>query len=318
MSANRDGDGGATPRLLVLTTALLFSTGGAVIKATQFSGWQVASFRCGIAALALIVLMPSARRRWGRRTLWVGCAYAGALITYAVANKLTTAANTIFIYSTTPLYVLFLGPWLLGEPFQRRDLGFMAVFATGLALVFLDSPTAYETAPDPFTGNLVACVGGFCFALAVMGLRWLSRPAPGHRGSPTGALVAGNLIAFLACLPLALPVSGVAATDWVLVTFLGVFQIGLAYGLLTAALRRVPALETSLLLLIEPVLNPLWAWQLHGERPGTRAMIGGAVILMASATMTLVSLRAVSRARALVARRTAASSSGRVAPRDRA
>ena len=44
--------------------------------------------------------------------------------------------------------------------------------------------------------------------------------------------------------------------DWLIIAFLGVVQIGLAYALFTQAIRHVPALEASLLLQVEPVLSP--------------------------------------------------------------
>ena len=95
-------DSATVPRLQLLATAVLFSTGGAAIKASALSTWQVASFRSGIAALVLLVALPSARRFWTRRSLLVGLAYAATTILYVAANKLTTAANAIFLQSTAP------------------------------------------------------------------------------------------------------------------------------------------------------------------------------------------------------------------------
>ena len=60
------------------------------------------------------------------------------------------------------------------------------------------------------------------------------------------------------------------------------FQIALAYVLVTKALEVLPALEASLILLIEPVLNPVWAWVFQGERPGIWALVGGGIILGAT------------------------------------
>jgi drug/metabolite transporter, DME family len=71
------------------------------------------------------------------------------------------------------------------------------------------------------------------------------------------------------------------------VAYLGVFQIGVAYIFLSSAVRRLPALETSLLLLVEPVLNPVWTWLILGENPGAWTMIGGAVIIAATAVKIL-------------------------------
>jgi drug/metabolite transporter (DMT)-like permease len=76
--------------------------------------------------------------------------------------------------------------------------------------------------------------------------------------------------------------------DWVLVSCLGVFQIALAYFFLIRGLENVRAFEASLLLLLEPVLNPVWAWLVHGERPGNWSLAGGAVILLATVVKSWV------------------------------
>ena len=74
--------------------------------------------------------------------------------------------------------------------------------------------------------------------------------------------------------------------------YLGVCQIGVAYWCLTAAVRQLPALEVSLLLLVEPVLNPLWTWLLRGEEPGRAVLAGGGVIVAATAARALLTERA--------------------------
>src|SRR5512134_191229 len=91
-------------RLAALAAAVLFSTGGAAIKATHLASWQVASFRSGIATLALLSLVGEARRGWSWRVLPSAAAYAATLITFVLATKLTTSANAVFLQSTAPLY----------------------------------------------------------------------------------------------------------------------------------------------------------------------------------------------------------------------
>lgn len=276
----------ALSRLAVVGAAVLFSTGGAAIKACHLSGWQVASFRSGIAVAAVLLMVPEARRRWTRDTWLVGLAYAGTMILYVLANKLTTAANTIFLQDTAPLYILLLSPFLLGERARSRDLLFMLVMAAGMAFFFVGAPPPAVTAPRPMTGNLLALAAGICWALTIMGLRHQGRGNEGA-GVAAAAVACGNLIAFALTLPMAVPVAHATATDWALIAFLGVVQIGLAYVLLTRGVRGVPALEASLLLLVEPVLNPIWAWLVHGENPGLWSILGGAVILGATAMRTL-------------------------------
>jgi drug/metabolite transporter (DMT)-like permease len=164
---------------------------------------------------------------------------------------------------------------------RRQDAALMAVVGVGLALVFLGAEAPAATAPDPQRGNLLALASGFFWALTVCGLRWMGAGGRGH-GSAVAAVVSGNLTAFLVALPMALPVEAHPATDWLAIIYLGVFQIALAYVLVTSGLRHIPALEASLILLIEPVLNPVWAWLFQGERPGAWALAGGGIILGAT------------------------------------
>jgi drug/metabolite transporter (DMT)-like permease len=95
-------------------------------------------------------------------------------------------------------------------------------------------------------------------------------------------VVSGNLTAFLVCLPLALPVGSHTAGGWAIIGYLGIFQIALAYVFVTSAIRHIPALEASVILLLEPVLNPVWAWLVQRETPGAWALLGGAIILGAT------------------------------------
>src|SRR3989441_594470 len=139
-----------------------------------------------------------------------------------------------------------------------------------------------RTAPDPFVGNVLAAGSALAWAFTVTGYRWLARRGVDH-GPIAAAAACGNLLVFLVCLPGALPLTTGRATDWLIVVYLGVFQLGLAYLFLSRAITRVPALEASLFLLVEPVLSPVWAWLAHGETPGPLAVVGGAVILTATA-----------------------------------
>jgi drug/metabolite transporter (DMT)-like permease len=271
---------GAAARLRLAAAALLFATGGAAIKAAHFGAWQIAGFRSGIAALTLLLLLPAARRGWTWRAGLVGISYAATLVLFVLANRLTTAANTIFLQSTAPLYLLLIGPWLLHEPVRRRDLAVMAAVGAGLVLFFLGADRPVATAPDPARGNLLAALSGLCWALTLTGLRWMARRDP--RDGGLSAVVIGNLIAFVGCLPMALPLGPHPLADWTTVIYLGVVQIGLAYVLVTAALKRLPVFEASLILLLEPALNPLLTWLVHGELPGAWALAGGALILFAT------------------------------------
>ncbi len=273
-------------RIQILLAAALFSTGGAAVKMTSLTGWQVAAFRSGVAAIVMALLLPETRKGWNRRTLLVAAAYAATLTLFVLSNKLTTSANATFLQSTSPLYLLILGPWLLKEPLKKTDLLWMGLLAGGLVLVLREQAVASATATDPVTGNILAIASGLTYALMICGLRWLSRKG---NGSGLNAAVAGNLMVFLVCLPKVWSESESYGTarDWAVIAWLGVIQIALAYYLLTRGVEHVPALETSLLILMEPALNPIWSMLIHGEKPGPFALAGGVVILGATFAILL-------------------------------
>lgn len=265
------------PRLQLAAAALLFSTAGAAIKLTDLGGWQVLCFRAAIALVTILLLIPEARS-WSWRTALVGVGYGATTTLFVLANKNTTAANTVFLQSTSPLFILVLAPWLLHERVSRRDLAYMAVMAAGMALFFAGTPRRFTTAPNPLLGNVLASGSALTWALTIIGYRWLAA----RGGSIAAAAVAGCLFACLWSLPLALPVGPSHPADWLTIGFLGVFQLGMAYVFLSRAIPRVTALETSLVLLLEPVLNPIWAWLLHGETLTPAALAGGAIIVTAT------------------------------------
>jgi DME family drug/metabolite transporter len=264
-------------RLQLAVAALLFSTGGAAIKATTLTAWQVASFRSGVAAVFLLAALPAARRGWSWRIVPPAAAYAATLVLFVLANRLTTSANTVFLQSTAPLYLLLLGPWLLREPVRRSDLVCILAVAAGMVLIFSGSESAAATAPDPRRGNLIAAAAGLSWALTVTGLRGLGRA--GKENAAMATVAAGNVIGFVVALPMALPVGAPGAVSGVMILYLGVVQIGLAYVCVARAIRHVPAFEATTVLLLEPAMNPVWAWLVQGERPGTAALAGGALIL---------------------------------------
>jgi drug/metabolite transporter (DMT)-like permease len=273
----------------IAIAALLFSTGGAAIKFADLTGWQIASFRSGVAAIVLAIALPGVRRGITWRSALVAVAYAFTLVSFVLANRLTTSANTIYLQGTAPFFMALLAPLLLKEPLRRRDLPVLLAVLAGLVLVLTGSDVPSRTAPDPGRGNLIALGSGLGYALLLCGLRWLGRDENRHEA--VAAVVLGNVVGCVATLPMALPAVGVQAVDWLVIGYLGAFQIGLAYLLITSGLARVPALEASLLLLIETALNPCWTWLLLGEVPSVAAIVGGGIIIVATAVQAITAAR---------------------------
>lgn len=279
-------------RLAILAAALLWSSAGAAIKLSHLNAWQLAAGRSIVAGLMLALVFKAGRQRVTRRGLWAAIAYAATVVLFVIANKLTTSANAIFLQDTAPLYVLVLSPLLLAEKPTRGELAAAPVFLLGLALFFFD-----RLQPGQVWGNVIALLSGVAFALCILGLR-----ATHEEG--TAVLVWGNALAGLIAIGPALaslPLHGGPAqanlgfADLGIVLFLGVFQLGLSYALFQVGLRQTPAVEASLLVLLEPVLNPIWTFLLAGERPGPWAMAGAGIILLATAWRTIAGARAAAR-----------------------
>ncbi len=300
--------------LQAVVAGILFSTGGAAVKATELDGWQVAGTRSLIAAVVMLVAIPAARRWTGaagqssplgtaawwrdssrRRalllTLGTGCSYCLTLVLFVHAAKRTTAAETIFLQSTAPLFVLLLSPLLLRERPTARQLLFVPLFGAGLVMALYGGADAAASAPDPRTGNVLAVFCGLAYGLTLMGLRAAGRPRPEGRGAAAPGIAAaacGNVIVCLACLPTMFPFRSVEPGDLVIVAYLGLFQVALAYVYVTRAARVLQAPVVALLLLLEPALTPFWAMWFHGEQPHLLTWLGGAVIAAATVLLATV------------------------------
>lgn len=286
------------PHVRLLLAGSLFATGGALIKLCGFPSLERAGVRAIFAALTLFVLLPPARR-WPSWRVWpLLLPYFGATVLFVVANTLTTAANAIFLQATAPLWVTLAGLVLLGERPSRIDLLVLVCIAAGMTLFFLAPVEASATAPDPRLGDWIAIASGVSFGLLLVGFRWLGRQGQDEQ---CAAVAWGNLLTAPIAIGLA-PMLGqelVVGTvqDWTVIVVMGVFQVGLAYSLLVKAMPHLPAVQASLLLMIEPALNPLIAFLVHGERPHALAIAGGGVIIAAVVGGSVLAARRTPRGR---------------------
>ncbi len=265
--------------LAVAGAAVLWSSGGLFIKLAPMPALAVACGRSLVAAaFYLLVLRPDLRLA----RLATAVSYAGCIITFVAATKLTTSANAIFLQYTGPAYVLLVSPFLLKEPFRAIDGVCVLLSLAGMSLFFVGKVEAGQA-----LGNALGIISGVFFALTVVLLR---RDAKSGRDDALPSTTLGNLIAVGVTLPWALqalPAISSARGAGVLI-YLGVVQLGIAYLLFIRGVRRVPAAEASLISMLEPILNPVWVLLGTGERPGPWAIAGAAVVVAAVVTRTLV------------------------------
>jgi drug/metabolite transporter (DMT)-like permease len=264
--------------LAVAGAAILWSSGGLFIKLAPMPALAVACGRSVVAAVFyLLVLRPNLRLA----RVSTAVAYAGCIVTFVAATKLTTSANAIFLQYTGPAYVLLLSPFVLKEPFRPIDGVCVLLSLAGMSLFFVGKVESGQA-----LGNVLGVVSGVFFALTVVLVR---RDAKSGREDALPSIALGNLIAAAVTLPWAiqaLPAITSARGAGVLL-YLGVVQLGLAYVLFIGGVRKVPAAEASLISMLEPILNPIWVLLGTGERPGPWAIAGAVIVVAAVVTRTL-------------------------------
>jgi len=261
---------------LLIITAVLWSTAGIGIKSIAWNPMALAGARSGIATLVIWAAFRKSELRWTRKMICGGVAYAVMVLAFVAATKLTTAANAILLQYTSPVYVAILGAIFLQEKPRFYDWLTIGAVGGGIVLFFQDQMTAGDV-----IGNLLAIVAGISQAVVAVAMRGQKNEAP------FGSVLLGNALTFLCGLPFMFGGSP-GANGWALIVALGCVQIGLAYVLYSIAIKYVPALEATIITMIEPILNPVWVFLLIGETPGPWALAGGAIILAAIAARYVV------------------------------
>jgi drug/metabolite transporter (DMT)-like permease len=276
--------------LLVIAAAMLWSTGGLIVRSLHLAdAWTIVFWR-GIAACAFLIAFIVVRERGNAvrafiRIGWPGIvvavSYASASIAVVMAFRLTSVADTLVIMSSAPLLAAVLAWAVLGERVGAASGLAMVACVVGIGLMVSDS-----YASGSILGDMVAVLIALGQAVAGVTLRR-------HRSVQMApAMCAATLLTSLVAAPLATP-SAVTAGDMTLLALFGAGQLGLGFAMFSFGAPLIPVAEAALLGVLEPIFGPFWVWLLLGEVPSRGAVIGGIIVLSALA----VHIRAASRSR---------------------
>ncbi len=256
--------------LATLGAAILWSVGGLFIKILPQGALTILFYRSFYAAI--IFLMIFRKKLWLiNRLSWISAGfYAALLILFVNATKLTTAANAIFLQYTAPAIVLLLEPYLVKTRLTKINIITVILTFIGMLLFFVEQ----FSAPDNNLGILLAVISGFMLA----GLL-ISQKMNRAEYQP-GAVFLGNILVCLVTIPWFFNTPWPTFMENNYLMIMGFGQIGLGYALFVYGQKYLPALESSLIAMLEPVLNPVWVFIGYGEFPGYWAILGGAVIVM--------------------------------------
>ena len=259
--------------LQMIACAMFWSIAGIFMKLLPWNGFAVAGLRSLVAGVTIGIYMALIRCPFhlNRRTVVAGC-FAGFTYTcFAMANKLTTAANAIVLQFTCPVFILVFSALLYHRRIRKGDVAVVVTVLAGITLFFLD-----QLGPSTVLGNFVAIAAGMFMAGMYMTMGDLPQE---ERYS---SVVIGQAVAFLVGLPFIIATKPVLTPVTVgCILALGVLQLGVGYILYVHAAEACPALACCLLGAVEPLLNPVWVMIFDGETPGPFALVGGVIVIAA-------------------------------------
>jgi drug/metabolite transporter (DMT)-like permease len=270
---------------LLIFAALLWSMGGLLIKYIDWPPLAVAGGRGIFAAVFLIITNRNLKFTWSRPQLLGAFFYAGCTVCFCVAIKLTTAANAILLQYGAPVWIALFGSLFLAEKARRLDWITIFVALAGMILFLADGLSTGNV-----WGDIFGVLSGIFFAGMIIALR------AQKDGSPVESIILGNLLAFAIGLPSMVSGGNLSGSGWGALAILGCVQLGVSYHVYSRAIKHVTALQAVLIPVIEPLLNPIWVLIVMGERSTPVAIVGGAIVLGAITTRSIISIRDRNRA----------------------
>ena len=266
----------------VFLSAVCFSLGGLLMKYIPWNGMAINGARNVIAFAVLwcYLLCTGHRIRMNRAVLTGAVSMSGSNILYSLANKMTTAGNTIILQYTAPIWVMVFSALFFRRRPSRRDLTAAFFVFAGVLCFFIDSLSAGN-----MTGNLLALLSGVSYA----GIFMMNSS---EDSDSLSSVLFGMLLNLLTGLPFLLreDLAAAAPLTWVCVLLLGLVQLGLAYIFLSRGLQDTPAITASLISGIEPVLNPVLVALFYGELLTPLSLLGAVIVFISVIVYNVVSM----------------------------
>jgi len=256
---------------LVFMAAVFYSLGGLGFKLIEdWNAFSINSARTFIGAAVVLVFMLITKRKIKfNKSVFLGAiCVTGTNVLFAVANKLTTAANTIVLQFTAPIFVILICWLFLKQKPKKLDVIACAVVFAGVLCFVVDSLEM-----GGMLGNILALISGITYAGVFM-----LNDMP--NGDSLSSVFWGLIISMLIGLPFLVQETTFAPMTIGTVTVLGVVQIGLAYTFIALGTKTTPPITASLVSGIEPVLNPILVAIFYpAEKVGPMAIVGTVIVV---------------------------------------
>lgn len=255
-------------RLALLLAAVLWSLAGIFIKFLSLPPLTIVFYRSLFASLFFTFFIRKSTAVPKVALLVSTIAYTAAISAFVSANKITTAANAIALQYTAPMFVFVMVHFLFGEKITGASWSSLVLGMLGIAVICAGSAGQPDAA-----GVMMALLSGLLFSIYMVSLRFLKKFNPGT------LTFLNNLVCCLILLPVIGSELALSLKEGWIVAVMGVVQLGIPYWLFSKGLEQISVQEASLIVLIEPVLNPIWVALVVGEFPSGATLIGGACIV---------------------------------------
>ena len=255
--------------LFVFLASVCFSTGGLFIKLIPWSALAINGARnlIGAAVIGTYLLITRHRIVFSSRVLTGALAMIGVTTFFTISNKLTTAANTIVLQFTAPVFVILMMAVFYHQKPRRLDVITCVLVMLGVVLFFVDGIRAGN-----LIGNITAVLSGVCYAGVFM-------MNTGENADAISSCFLGQLAAGLAMTPLCFGETDFTAQTLAAVIALGVIQVGGASVLFSIGIKNTPPVTASLITGLEPIMNPLLVAVFYGETVSTLSIIGSVIVV---------------------------------------
>ena len=280
------------PLLFTVLAPVFWSTGGVGLRLVDASAWQVLFWR---SLFMTIFLFSWSLIKDGPRILptyyrtvvqgkWVTIFFTLSIMFYVFSITNTTVADSLLIQGTAPILIVFLGWLLLGEPLKKVTIAGLLAVAIGITVIMIPS-----LSKGGLSGNFFGLAKASAFAAGTIAIR--KRKSVALLPAITSAAAFTTLISLFF-----VPSLSVTPISLLILCYLGFFQTGIAFLFFTSWSGKLTSSITGLIVILEAVLGPLWVWLFLDVRPPDTTLLGGAIIIIALVTHTLLFYRGESPA----------------------
>ena len=262
--------------LALIFAGVFLSFGGVIIRFMESSSaWQITGYRSITFSLAILLYIlikykkdtPHAFKKIGHSGILIALILGFSNTCFVWGMSTTTVSNAVFIMSTGPLFAAICSYFFLKRKIGKKTFIAIAGSMFGIIIMFSGGMESSN-----YIGNIII-LGvpiGFAFQLTLLNYN-------SHIDFMPATFLGGvfsSLIGFIFMANL-----DISTHDLLLCLFMGAFQVGIGFMLITIGSRYIPPHRAALFLLMEPVLAPIWAFLGVGEIPGQTEMLGGLIVL---------------------------------------